>query len=80
MSIADTKKKIIKFYSPPPPGIYLEGRIKKPPYSPTPLLLPNQHFRAAAAYIERSLATNASVYCYFGGISPLLNWYFSQRG
>jgi hypothetical protein len=40
----------------------------------------NQHFRAAAAYIERSPATNTSVYCYFGGISPLLNWYFSQRG
>lgn len=49
--------------------------------NPSPHTQPtNQHFRAAAAYIERSPATNTSVYCYFGGISPLLNWYFSQRG
>ncbi|MEG5137107.1 MULTISPECIES: hypothetical protein [unclassified Microcoleus] len=74
MSIADTKKKNHQIFFPFPQSTYLEGRIHKN-LIPEPLssYLTNQQFRSAAAYIERSRATTASVYCYFGGISPLLN-------
>jgi hypothetical protein len=75
VEIGYKEKKSSNFLPLPPPGTYVEGRIKQTLGIPEPLSSypTNRQFRSAAAYIEGSRATTASVYCYFGGISPLLN-------
>lgn len=75
MSIADTGKKNHQIFFSSLAGTYVFARIKETLGIPEPLSSypTNRQFRYAAAYIEGSRATTASVYCYFGGISPLLN-------
>ena len=65
MSIAHTGKKNPQIFFPSLPGTYVFARIKETLGIPESLSSypTNRLFRYAAAYIEGSRATTASVYC-----------------